>query len=173
MTAGPSFWARMAPLLLALLAILASLTPLAGRVGGFVGPNLLLAVFFLWAARREEALWPGVVFIAVLLYEMLRAGPIGAESLAMMAVIEASRAHPEVRRFRPFWVEWLRLGVAAVAVEAIVWGLLTATLAQAPGWIVSAERILATILVYPLVAAIGARVFGVTGRQDQDGDAFA
>ena len=171
MAPRPSVLDRLAPLIVGIAVIFVSLAPFGG--GDEISPNALLAVFALWALRREEALSRMVVFGCGLFYEVFQDGPFGAETMALLLATEALRTDYDTRRFRPFWTEALYVGVAAAAFEAGVWALLAATLASPPAIAGSIERVLATVLLYTALAAIAQWLFGFTARVSRDSDPAA
>ncbi|MBX2856428.1 MAG: hypothetical protein KTR21_15680 [Rhodobacteraceae bacterium] len=138
--------AYLTPILVGGVAALIGLVPVGLRFADWPAPNLLFVVLALWCARREEALPRVTVFLLVLTYEALRAGPIGLETLILLAATEALRVAAENRARRAFWLEWLLFAAAALAVELCIWAALTVTFAPSPTLSDMALRALAAIL---------------------------
>ena len=162
---GPLIY--VTPIFIGALAVLIGLVPIGFRLD-WPTPNLLLIVLALWCARREEALPRITIFLLVLAYEALRAGPIGLETLILLTATEALRVSAEKRAQRPFWWEWLVFTAAAFAVEFCVWAALTVTFAPSPPLSAMAQRALVSALIYPVAAALMLWLFGLGRRHDRD-----
>lgn len=166
----PTLIDRLTPLFIGVALVFLSAAPLGGWIDIVTAPNAMLVVFALWCLRREEALSPVVVFLCAVFGELVHDGPVGAQTMALLAATEALRTDPETRRFRPFWIEWSFVALAAAAVEIGVWAMLTATLAPAPSLSALVERVVATIVLYPIVAAAAHWIFGFGDRRGGAGD---
>lgn len=169
----PTLLERLAPLFVGVAVVFFAASPLAGWLDALTTPNALLVVFALWCLRRQEALSPIVVFACGLFGEMVQDGPLGAQTMALLAATEALRTDVETRRFRPFWMEWGLVAIAVVAVEIGVWAMLTATLAPAPTAGAMLERAAATIATYPILAVLAYWLFGFGGRRNSDRGALS
>lgn len=156
--------ALLGVLLTGVTAILLALAPLGIDADAWRGPHPLLIVLGFWAARRPEATPPALVFALGLAYETLRAGPIGAETFALLITIEILRLVNDRSPARVFAVEWLRLALAALLFEAIILALFALTLKSAPEAASILERYAMTLLLYPPAVWLLQRLSRVTRR---------
>lgn len=154
------------PLGVGLLALLASLVPVAGPAPWLLGPNWLLLTLCFFAVRWPWSTPPLLVFALGLLHDLLRDGPVGAELFALLAVVEATRFAAERRPPTLFVAEWLRFAAAAAAFEGIVLLLMAVTYADSAPLALVLQRLAIAIALYPVVAIALRRL---SGAQVDDG----
>ena len=148
------------PLLAGAAAILLSLAPVSLAAPGLQGPHWLLMALYFWASRRPWTTPPALVFALALPFDLLRDGPIGAELFAILSVVEAVRWMAERQPPFTFWAEWARFALAVCAFELIVALLMTVTYAPSAGGALVWQRLLLTILLYPLLSYAMQRLSG-------------
>lgn len=151
----------LGPFAAGVAAILATLAPFGVGPGAWPSPHLLLAVLAFWAIRRETLTPPLLVFALGLALDLTRAGPVGAELFALLAVVEALRLQSERLPVFGLPAEMARVAAAVVAFEAATALLLTLAVAERPDLAAAATRAGLTIAVYPALAALQQAVFGV------------
>lgn len=143
-----------------LAAILLSMAPAAPAVGAWVGPHWLAAVVFFWCGRRPGAAPAVLVFALAMFADLASGGPAGAEVFALLIASEAMRGATARTPAASFAAEWSRVALAVVAFEAVVAGLLLIAYAPAAAIVGQFERAAATILSYPVVAALASQLSG-------------
>ncbi|MEM6477934.1 MAG: rod shape-determining protein MreD [Pseudomonadota bacterium] len=159
--------------LLGLLILFIQLLPLETQTRSFVAPDFLLALTFVWVARRPD-LAPTLACAALfLLADLLLQRPPGLwAGLALMAT-EALRSRADDLRDMLFSVEWAIASafIAALYVTyAAFWALLMPY--EITYWLLGLQMIL-TILSYPVLAGLSMALFGVAkaapGQTDDKG----
>ncbi len=164
MAGASSPLAALGALVTAAAAVLLAIAPVGLAPSAWVGPHLLLIAFGFWAARRPETTPPIAVFLFGLLQDLLSAGPVGAETFALLIAVEILRLFSTRAPARSFLVEWLRFGAAALIFEAVVRLLFALTLTPPPALSATLERLALTLLVYaPAVYGLH-RLTGVSRR---------
>lgn len=143
-----------------LLALAIGFAPAAPGPSAPPAPHWLLLALAFWAQRRPSAVPPLLVFLAAALHEGLRDGPFGVELLALLVVTAGLAGSAERRPPVNFFAEWRRFAVAALGLEAAIWGLLAATYAPTPPLEALGLRLAASILVYPLAVIALERLTG-------------
>lgn len=152
------------PTLAGVLAILLTLAPIGLDPSIWFGPNLLLIALAFWAARRPETVLPVLVFALGLTHELLRAGPIGAETFGLLIAIEILRTLSARAPARTFVEEWVRLVFVAVLLELIVRALFALTLAEPPPLWATVQRLAGTAAFYPIAVFLLHRLTGEKRR---------
>ncbi|MEO1329265.1 MAG: rod shape-determining protein MreD [Pseudomonadota bacterium] len=156
--------ALLGVLITGLIAIFATIAPVGIGPSAWYGPHLLLCALGFWAARRPEGAPALIIFPLGLANDLLRDGPVGAETFALLVVIEILKLISDRSPARGFWIEWLRFAVLAVVFEGILQLLFALTLTPAPDWTVIAERAGATALLYAPIALVLQKTTRVTRR---------
>lgn len=160
MTRRVTMLSLIGPALTGLAAILITLAPVSLAYPGLQGPHWLLMAFYFWASRRPWTTPPALVFTLALPFELLRDGPIGAELFAILVVVEGARWMAERQPPFTFWAEWARFALAVGAFELVVALMMAITFAPSPdGWLVW-QRLLLTVLIYPVLAYLLQRLSG-------------
>ncbi|MEM1236767.1 MAG: rod shape-determining protein MreD [Pseudomonadota bacterium] len=172
--AGSYIWTmRAAYLGLSVIVIFVQLLPLETTPRGWVGPDLLLALTFVWVARRPDLAPIWAVAAIFLLSDLLLQRPPGLWSACVVIATEVLRARTSDLREIGFAVEW---GIAAIILiglylaYTVLWSL-TVPFAISNGLL--AMQLAFTILVYPLVAIASGAILGVAkaapGQTDAQG----
>lgn len=139
----------------------AHLLPLHPGAGGIPGPDLLLLVAMAWVLRRPDYIPAVLVAVVMLMADFLFMRPPGLWAALTVLGVEFLRQREQMTREMSFLVEWATVA-AVVAVlffaNAIV---LAVFLVDQPALGLTLIRLIATILLYPIVVALAARAFGL------------
>src|SRR6056297_679498 len=152
---------RLLYVALCLALIFLHLLPLETLPRGWAGPDLLLALTFAWLLRRPDYVPPLLIAAIFLLADLLFQRPPGLWAAMVLLGSEALRAREPGLRDLTFAVEWL----------SVVTTLVAMMVDQAPLGL-SLMQVIATLLVYPLVAIVSKMVFGVRKIAPGDIDAL-
>ena len=154
---------RYRALFLAVAALLffVQLLPLEVNPGRFPGPDVMLLLAIAWVLRRPE--YVPVVLVAgiFLLADLLFLRPLGLWTAIVILGLEFLRARSVAMRDWSFLIEWLV--VASTITVMFVLNTLVLTIFMvndAPLGLVIL-RLIATVVAYPLVVALGARAMGL------------
>ncbi|MEL6376737.1 MAG: rod shape-determining protein MreD [Pseudomonadota bacterium] len=144
------------------------LLPLQTIPKGWAGPDLIIALSFVWVLRRPEFVPLPLLALIFLLSDLIFQRPPGLWAALALLAAESLRQRASGLRDQTFWSEWLtvtsflilltlsyRLCLAMVFVEQAPLGL-------------SLIHLMMTIIVYPVVAFVSAIFFGV--RKPAPGD---
>lgn len=146
---------------LAALVIFWKLLPLNPGPGQIPGPDVLLALAFAWVARRPNlipVLLAAIVFLAA---DILLMRPLGLWAALSVVGLEYLRRRSLILRDSTFFTEWLMVAAVITAMtvgQALILGLF---LVDQPGLGLTLIRLIATILCYPIVVVLAARLFGI------------
>jgi rod shape-determining protein MreD len=138
---------------LASLVVMAIPLPLAWAVM----PNLALMFVAVWASVQPRLMpsWGG--FLLGLVADLLFGGPIGIWALLFpLAILTVRLAETRIEGHN-LVVDWAFVALLAVLLHLLAWQLL-GFLGRSPPLLPLMVQALASILAYPLVAAIAARI---------------
>ncbi|NHF71717.1 rod shape-determining protein MreD [Paracoccus xiamenensis] len=136
------------------------LMPLNPGQPGLPGPDLILCVTFAWVLRRPDQL-PAIIIAAMALVSDIMLGrPFGLWSLMVLIATELLR--PRALRWadQPFLFEWLRVAVLMGLMMIGARLMMVLFLLPVPTLGPVMLQWLATVIAYPLVAAV-LRALGV------------
>ncbi len=153
------FWALFLFISAALFFV--QLLPLSAGPGRVPGPDVLLLLAAAWVLRRPDYLPVTLVAAVFLLADILFMRPPGLWTALVILGLEFLRARSIAVRDWSFLVEWLVVGVTITAMfvaNALV--LAVFVVSDAPLGL-TLIRLIATVLAYPLVVALGARAMGL------------
>jgi rod shape-determining protein MreD len=163
-TAAPSLLGRALVVLLALLALHLPLVPVGHEPARAALPDLLFCVMAAAVARHPAAAPLPLVLGLGLAADVLLGRPLGLGALALVLATEVLRAR---RRGRGgFLGEWLVVSVLFAAALAGMAFLLALALAGGPGLEPLVNHWVATILAYPLIAALLHLVLRLSGPRE-------
>lgn len=153
---------RAAYLLIGLSLLFAQLLPLDTAPGGWVGPDLVIALTFAWIARRPDLV--PVLFVAILflLADFLLQRPPGLMSALAIVATEALRTRTDDLREIFFPSEWAIVAAfifALYTVYLLAWSILMPF--DIAYGLVLLQMVL-TVLAYPLVVLASTALFTVT-----------
>ncbi len=158
----------LTPGLTLVLALAFSLAPIMPSANALTGPHWLLVVACFWAQRRPGAAPALLLFPFLLVYEMLRDGPLGIE---LMTVLVATETLAYVaRRYPPYSLpdEWVRFALATLAMEALLWLALAAAYVPTPSVSVLLTRWSAGLALYLLLIVSLGRLRAARRIEDSD-----
>lgn len=157
---------------LCLLLIFAHLLPLQTLPRGWAGPDVMLALTFAWVLRRPDFVPPLLIAGVFLLADLLFQRPPGLWAALVLLGSQTLRAREPGLRDLTFAVEWVSVATTLVAMTLgyrIILALLMVD--QAPLGL-SLMQLVATLVVYPLVALVSHGIFGVRKIAPGDIDAL-
>lgn len=146
---------------LALLIMFIQLLPLRIWPQSLVGPDLLLALTFGFAARRPDYLPALAVAAVMLLADLLLDRPPGLLALLVLAGTEALKSRARGLRDRNFVVEWITVATVLLAILAAQRLVLAVLLVPQVPLTLSLLQAAATIAAYPLVVALAHLALGL------------
>lgn len=157
--------------LLCLIVIFWRILPLNTLPRGWAGPDLIVALSFVWVLRRPEYAPALLVAAVVLLADLMFQRPPGLWAALVVLGCEALKSRAPGLRDRAFGAEWFTV---AMVVGAIVLGyrltLAILMVPQAPLGL-SLMQMAMTVLCYPLVVMASALIMGV--RKAKPGESAA
>ena len=156
-----------------LLMLFLQLLPLETSPRGWVGPDLLLALTFVWVARRPDLVPIWAVAAMFLLSDLLLQRPPGLWSACVVIASEVLRARTSDLREIAFPLEWGMAAIIMVGLYVVYMILWSLTVPFAISNALLAGQMAATILAYPFVALASSMVLGVhkaaPGQTDAQG----
>ncbi len=173
LTATNRWTMRLVFLGLMALIVFMHLLPLNPGPGRFPGPDILVLVTFAWVLRREEYVPIWLIAALFLLADFLFMRPPGLWAAIVVLASETLRSRAPQLRDQSILVEWLTVAATITAMFLAYSIILAIFFVEQPGLGLTIIRLIATILVYPLVVALSARSMGVRkmvgGETDQFG----
>ncbi len=137
----------------------------------FPGPDLMVAITFVWLMRRPERLPTPLVAAVFFIADILLMRPIGLWAMLMVLATEFLRNRHRSVREHAFIVEWaLVSGVlfaAALVNATMIWVVFLEAIPLDRAMIHAAS----TMLAYPLVAATARLALGGAPATTGDGNA--
>ncbi|MEM1234150.1 MAG: rod shape-determining protein MreD [Pseudomonadota bacterium] len=156
-----------------LLLLFLQLLPLETAPRGWVGPDFLLALTFVWVARRPDLAPVTLVAAMFLLADLLLQRPPGLWAALALVATELVRLRAHDFRDMIFPAEWAIVSAYTVVFYLafmLVWSIAMTYDISYPMLLLQA---LLTCLAYPLVAAASSAFLGVTkaapGQTDAQG----
>jgi len=141
--------------------IFLAILPLDRLPGALPGPDVMLAVTYLWVIRRPELAPVWLVAGLFLLADFLQTRPPGLGAAAVVLTTEYLRRRSGLTTEVSFLMEW---AVAASMMASVLIGtaaVLVILGSPAPGIGLLLVKLLETVLIYPLVAGVARLVFGI------------
>lgn len=142
------------------LAVCLMLAPFAGPLASWTGPHWLLCVIAFWRLRAPAAMPALLVFTLGLGLELLRDGPLGLETAALLISAAGLARWRAAGPPRSLVAQIAAAAVAALAFEAIIWLALAATFAAPPELDAIASRWVLTVAAFGGLAAATAGLRG-------------
>ena len=155
---------------LTFLLLLINIMPFELWPRKFPGPDLMVAVTFVWLLRRPMQIPAPLVATVFFIADVLLMRPIGLWAALMVMATEFLRRRQSRIRGRTFTAEWaLASGVllAATLANAAIISLAFLEQFQLSKAII---QTIATILAYPLVVAIARYAFRITAMTVSEAD---
>ncbi|MGR3495714.1 rod shape-determining protein MreD [Citreimonas sp.] len=147
--------------LLALLILFAQLLPMQITPASIAGPDLLVALTFVWALRRPDFVPMLSIAAVMLLADLLTQRPPGLWAALVLLAAEWLKVQDRRIRGNTFFAEWLTVATALMVIT-VVYRIALGLLVVGPGTLaLHAMQYGMTLIAYPLVAAISHTAFGV------------
>ncbi|GAW33785.1 hypothetical protein RA2_00828 [Roseovarius sp. A-2] len=170
----PRIWLmRALYLALSLLLIFLHLLPLDMMPSGWAGPNLFLALTFGWAVRRPDYVPLLLVALVALGMDLLLQRPPGLWAAITVLGLETLRNRATSLRDLTFAAEWAAVSSTLVVMTLAYRIILTVLMVDQAPLGLTLMQLLATLLVYPLVALLSHGLLGVRKRAPGDFDPAA
>lgn len=149
------------------------LLPLQPGPSGIPGPDLLVLVAIAWTIRRPDYIPIGLAAVVFLMADLLFMRPPGIWTAIVVLALEVLRSRSGSMRDSTFFTEWLTVAAIVTAMFFANSVLLTIFVVEQPGLGQTLIRLIFTVLVYPVVVALAAKMFGLRkitpGEVDQLG----
>lgn len=145
------------------------LLPLDTLPRGWTGPDLIVALSFVWAMRRPEYAPPLLIAAVMLLSDLLFQRPPGLWAALVVLGAEALKSRAPGLRDMSFAPEWLTVASVLVAITLAYRLVLSVLMVDQAPLGLSLIEMLMTLLAYPLVVLASAWILGV--RKIRPGDA--
>jgi rod shape-determining protein MreD len=163
---SPSRLIRTALMLaLGLIAIFIEAAPLGLSADAFPSPDILFCVVAYWSIRRPGAAALLAVFALGLARDLLTDAPVGAGVLTLVIASEFLKTLGPGLSRRSFATEWLLLATVLALVLIAQWLVVLILLAHPPYLIDLAYQWLATMALYPVLAAVFRWLFRIGWRK--------
>jgi rod shape-determining protein MreD len=152
---------RLLFLMIVFLLCFVQLLPLEVDPGRIPGPDVMLLLAMAWVLRRPEYVPVTLVAGIFLLADVLFMRPLGLWTAIVILGLEFLRARSVAMRDWSFFVEWLTVASMITVMYMVNTLVLTIFLVDDAPLGLVLLRLIATILAYPLVVALGARAMGL------------
>lgn len=143
------------------LVLFVQILPLKSSAGGLPGPDIMILIAFTWVLYRPDyvPVWllGGVFFVADLL--LLR--PPGLWAALVVLGAEFVRSRSVGMRDARFVLDWALIAVVVLTIGLLNQLVLAIFVVERPNLAMSLVQIVATIAVFPLVAILAGRAFGL------------
>ncbi|WP_320177270.1 rod shape-determining protein MreD [Roseovarius pacificus] len=170
---SPNRWSmRILYLVLCLALVFLHLLPLDTLPRGWAGPDLMLALTFAWVLRRPDYVPPLLIAGVFLLADLLFQRPPGLWAAFVLISSQTLRNREAGLRDLTFAMEWLNVATTLVALTIGYRIVLTIMLVDQVPLGLSLMQLVATLVVYPLVAFASQAVLRVRKIAPGDVDAL-
>lgn len=146
---------------LILLLVFLHLLPLDTVPRAWAGPDLMLALTFVWVLRRPDFVPPLLIAAVFLLADFLFQRPPGLWAAIVLVACGTLRARAAVLRDQTFPLEWLSVATSLVAMTLGYRIILAILLIDQAPLGLSLMQLLATLAVYPFVVFLSQALLGV------------
>ncbi|MDA7426196.1 rod shape-determining protein MreD [Thalassococcus lentus] len=152
---------RAAYLGLTLLILFSLLLPLSLVPNRIAPPDVLVALTFAWALRRPDFVPALSIAAAVLLADLLLGRPPGLWAVLVLLAAEWLKSQDRRLRENTFFAEWLTVAVALMAITILYRLVLGVLIVERGTLFLMTMQFALTVMVYPIVTALSALLFGV------------
>lgn len=157
---------------LTMVIIFAQMLPLETVPRRVVMPDLMLALTLCWAARRPEFVPVLLIAAMFLLADMLFQRPPGLWTGLVLIFTETLRARAQGLRGLTFPLEWTSIALGLAALYLVNRFAVTMTMLPPPPLVPYFVQMMATILIYPVIAGISHLTLGISRPAPGAVDAF-
>lgn len=160
-TASRLWVMRLAFVGLCIFLIFLHLLPLDTTPRRWAGPDLIVALVFVWSLRRPDYVPVLSVALVMLLSDLMLQRPPAL--LALLVVLGAEHLKKRSRGLREasFVSEWTSVAIVLIAITLINRVVLTILVVQQAPLGLSIMQMFMTILFYPIVVAFSQIIMGV------------
>lgn len=156
---------RLTLCLLSLLILGALIVPGNEAAGRLPGPDITLALMIAWLMRSPAAV-PAILVVAItLLFDMVTMRPPGLWTALVLIATETIRNRESLWQEMTFLMEWAIVSAILTAIFVLYAGLLALFFVDQPPFGLTLVRLVATVLVYPVIVAISGPVFKIRRRR--------
>jgi len=120
-------------------------------------PNLALLLVIIWSSLQPRLMPAWGAFLLGLFADLASGLPFGLCAVLFPAAAIAVRLADARVEGHSLLIDWVFTGILVIAVHALIWQLLGFTGSAAPPGPLLAQAAI-TILAYPMVAAVAARI---------------
>lgn len=125
-------------------------------------PDVFLVLVLVWVTRRPDYA-PALLVGALMLFtDLLFQRPPGLWAALVLILTEMLRARSVALRTLPFFVEWASVTLGIIAITLANRIVLVLTVTPQAGLNLTLSQMVATCIVYPLIAALAHFIFGVS-----------
>lgn len=137
------------------------LLPIETSQGLWVGPDLILAFALAWSARRPDFVPAMALAVLFLLADLLLFRPPGLWAALALLACESMKSRAHIVRDGNFLNEWLTVCALLTFVALGYRAILLITLLDLPPFGLSVFELGATMVFYPVAAAVTHGLLGV------------
>lgn len=152
---------RLLYVLLILLITLLQLLPLGVEAGDLPGPDLSLALTFVWVLRRPSYVPVLLIAPLFLFLDLLLQRPPGLSAALVVLGSEILRRQRDMSRAMPFLVEWAIVTGVILLIAGLEQITLALVMVDRPPLGLALLRSLFTAASYPLVVLVSRYIFNV------------
>ncbi|RBI70299.1 rod shape-determining protein MreD [Roseovarius sp. TE539] len=146
------------------------LLPLDTIPRGWAGPDLILAITFVWVLRRPEYAPPLLIAGVMLLADLMFQRPPGLWAALVVIGSEMLKSRAPGLRNLSFPAEWATVATLLVAIVITYRLVLSLLLVDQAPLTLNLMQLFLTLAVYPLVVMLSGAVFGVRKIKPSDAD---
>lgn len=157
-------------LCLAAFVVFVKLLPLHPGPGRIPGPDILLLMAAAWVVRRPDYLPVFLVAIVFFLTDLLFMRPPGLWAALAVIGMEALRRRSAGLRESGFLTEWFVVSAIITLMFLANSLVLTVFFVDQPGLGLTLIRVIATLLVYPIVVVLAAQAIGLRKMSPGEND---
>ncbi len=155
------------------LLLLVNIIPLEVWPRGIPGPDLMVAITFVWLLRRPGHLPTPLVAAVFFIADILLMRPPGLWAALMVVATEILKTGQTGVQERAFVTEWALVSGILFAATLTNAAVLALTFFEQARLDIAIIQAISTLLAYPLIAVTARYVFGVTILTINDTDARA
>lgn len=141
--------------------IFLAILPLDHVPGALPGPDVLLAVTYLWVIRRPDLAPVWLVAAIFLLADLMLTRPPGLGAAAVVMTTEYLRRRTSLTTEVSFIMEWAVAGSMMAIVMIGTSAVLVVVGSTAPSVGLLLVKLLETVLIYPGVVVVSRFIFGI------------
>ncbi len=169
---GRQWMAGLSYLVIAVVLIFVQLLPMDTVPRSWAPPDILLAATLVWVTRRPDVMPILLIAGVFLLTDLLFQRPPGLWTGLVLILTEMLRARAGALRNVPFPLEWLTVGMGIVGITLANRAALAIVMTPQAPLALTVIQMVATILIYPVIAGLSHYIFGISRPAPGEVDAF-